>query len=45
MMWIGDNAANTPTLMDAVAVPEPATLAFFGILGGGLLAVRRLFKI
>jgi hypothetical protein len=34
---------NTPvvTPIATVAVPEPATLAFVGIFGGGLLAVRR----
>ena len=27
------------------AIPEPATLAFVGIFGGGLLAARRFFMM
>lgn len=31
--------------INVAAVPEPATIAFIGIFGGGLLAFRRMFKI
>jgi len=35
----------TPTEVSIAAIPEPATLAFVGIFGGGLVAVRRFFMI
>lgn len=31
--------------IDIQAIPEPATIAFVGIFGGGLLFFRRIFKI
>lgn len=35
--------AFTPTNVTIEAIPEPATLAFVGIFGGGLWLVRRFF--
>jgi hypothetical protein len=43
---LGTNlAAPVFTPVASVAVPEPATFAFVGIFGAGLLAVRRWFRI
>ena len=28
-----------------VAIPEPATLAFIGLFGGGLIVIRRIFSL
>mgnify|MGYP001596090441 CR=1 FL=1 len=46
LMKLGTSlAAPVITPIASVAVPEPATFAFVGIFGGGLLAVRRFFRI
>ena len=44
--WTYTTGGNTDTYTMVVgAVPEPATFAFIGVFGGGLLAVRRIFMM
>ena len=42
---IYDRALSSTEITELQAIPEPATFAFLGLFGGGLLAVRRIFSM
>ena len=42
---IYDRALSSTEVSELQAIPEPATFAFLGLFGGGLLAVRRIFSM